>query len=92
MEYKVTAKVKEIRFPSGCDLQVGDAFELERWKINLIKGSICGIALNALYPFAFALRYGAELSWAKEGDSWVFCCPDPKGLAIFELKREPIQP
>jgi len=91
MEYKITVEVKEIKFPGGCDLRVGDAFELEKWKISPIRGSICGIALNAIYPFAFALRFGAELSWAKNGEKWVFCCPDPKGLAIFELKREPMQ-
>lgn len=91
MEYKIIVEVKEIEFPNGCDLQVGDSFELEEDKISPTRKRICAFALNAIYPFAYALRFGAELSWAKNGEEWLLCCPDTRGRALFRLKRVPIQ-
>jgi len=87
LQYKVVATVKEILKPSGCDvLKVGDTFEVAGPRLRILKGDICTVAYNALFPFIYAMRFGGEGVMSR------VCCPDPDGIAVFELKREPLPP
>jgi uncharacterized repeat protein (TIGR04076 family) len=48
---------------------------------------MCGLAFNAIYPFALALLYGAKTPWQKGPDLVTVSCPDADVQNIFELHR-----
>lgn len=85
MEYKVVVKVKEIR--GNCPVsRVGDLLEVTPGP--KMTGKICPTALNAIYPYMFAMRFGAKIPWAAEDKNKVaVICPDPEGLVVYEIER-----
>jgi len=53
---------------------------------RLIQGGICVPALNAMYPYVNAMKYGDPYI-LKGKDTYEVCYPDPKNPVIFELSR-----
>jgi uncharacterized repeat protein (TIGR04076 family) len=81
-KYKIELTVKEIK--GVCDMhKVGDKAEVVG---DEIKGRICAMALHTLFPFIFAMQDGDGFPWL-EDDACTAYCPDPLGLALFEMKR-----
>ena len=89
MEYKITVRVKEIR--GNCDVsRVGDVLEITPGP--KMTGKIGPTAFNAIYPYIFAIRFGAEFPWAEKNKNKVtVVCPDPEGLVIYEIKRVKVE-
>lgn len=81
--YKLIITVKEIKGTCAAN-KVGDIIEVVG---DEIKGNICPMALHAIFPYMFALQYGADFPWLDNKDEIVAYCPDPAGLALFEIKR-----
>ena len=81
--YKLIITVKEIKGTCAVN-KVGDIIEVVG---DEIKGNICPMALHAIFPYMFALQYGADFPWLDNKDEIVAYCPDPAGLALFEIKR-----
>ena len=54
---------------------------------NRIEGNICIHALYSLLPKAFALMYGADFPWVKDGEKPKHACPDGINQVIFEFER-----
>jgi uncharacterized repeat protein (TIGR04076 family) len=48
---------------------------------------MCGLAYNALYPVALALRFGAKFPWQQDPNVITMSCPDAEVNNIFELRR-----
>jgi len=80
-EKKVIAKVVEVR-GKGCDLgiKLGDEYV-----IDINKSDFCGWAYNAIFPYAFALKFGGNFPWEKEGNTTYVACPDPYNTVVFKL-------
>lgn len=87
-KYKVIVEALGIK--GNCpNHKVGDLIEFIGAKI---KGEICPVALNALYPFIFALKYGASFPWEewemmKNENEMIAACPDPINQVTFRIKR-----
>jgi uncharacterized repeat protein (TIGR04076 family) len=48
----------------------------------------CPIAWQAIYPYAFTLYKGGDLSsWYGDPDVAILCCPDGRRPVIFRLER-----
>ena len=84
-KYKIEVTVKEIK--GDCDMhKVGDKIEIIGDEV--VKGRICTTAMHAIYPFIFAIQDGVSgFPWLEEDDICTAYCPDPYGLALFEMKR-----
>ena len=54
---------------------------------NGIDGNICIHALYSLLPKAFAILYGANFPWLKDGENPTHACPDGTNPVIFEFER-----
>jgi len=52
-----------------------------------MKGYICPSAFNVLYRYIYALKFGAEFPWGKDGAIRI-ACPDAKNPVVFELRRK----
>jgi len=52
-----------------------------------ITGDICYSALMTLLPKIYAMRYGVEFPWSKDGDTIFNACPDPENPVVFEIRR-----
>ncbi|WP_455368175.1 TIGR04076 family protein [[Eubacterium] cellulosolvens] len=84
--YKLIITVKEIKGTCAAN-KVGDRIEVVG---DEIKGKICSMAMHAIFPYIFAMQYGADFPWLENKDEILAYCPDPTGLALFEIKREKI--
>ena len=85
--YKIVITVKEIK--GTCTAQkVGDKIEVIGDKVE---GNICTMAFHTIFPYIFAMQYGADFPWLKNKDETLAYCPDPAGLALFEIKRVKLQ-
>ena len=81
-EKRVIAKVIEVR-GKGCDLgiKLGDEFEMD-----IRHSDFCGWAYNALFPYAFAMKFGGSFPWEPEdSNTTLVACPDPYNTVVFEL-------
>jgi uncharacterized repeat protein (TIGR04076 family) len=86
-EYKVIAKVKEIRgFCEAHSKHLGK----DVWEIvgTQTRGYVCPTALVAMYQSIKALQFGGTIPWEKDPDFATLVCIDPLGQCIFELRRE----
>ena len=86
-KYRVIVEASKIK--GNCpNHKIGDTVEFIGAKI---KGEICPIALNALYPYIFAFKYGATFpaKWEtmKKEDEMIAACPDPINLVTFKIRR-----
>lgn len=55
-----------------------------------LSAKICPMALFALYPTTYLMRFGAKLPWCKKwekGESYRVCCPDEENRVVFEIKH-----
>ena len=79
-------KLKVISQEGFCNLhhKVGDEVIISE---SGIEGKICLHALYSLLPKAFAIMYGAEFPWVKDGENPRHVCPDSKNPVVFELER-----
>lgn len=60
----------------------------DKWVMGLyVPQGLCSTAFAALYPFAKALRFGAEFPFAKPDGSVEVICPDAGNPLVFALKR-----
>jgi len=85
-KYRIEITVKEIK--GECDMhKVGDKLEIIG---DEVKGRICAMALHTIFPFFFAMQDGSDFPWLIN-DACTAYCPDPLGLALFELKRIKIE-
>jgi len=48
---------------------------------------ICMGAFASLIPYITTLRFGGSFPWEPNEDEGTFCCPDPKVVNTFRLKR-----
>jgi len=87
--YKIIITVKEVgdRCCGGqCPVhKPGDTIEIIG--VEQMKGHICPTAYSAIYPYAFALRYGAQFPSLEEKGSILVSCNAHRGGTVFELKR-----
>jgi uncharacterized repeat protein (TIGR04076 family) len=81
--YKVIVTIKDIKGTCAAN-KVGDTIEAEG---DVIKGHLCPMALHAIYPYIFAMQYGADFPWLENKDEIDAYCPDPAGLALLNIKR-----
>jgi uncharacterized repeat protein (TIGR04076 family) len=86
-EFKIFGKVVEIRGKGTCSYghQVGETFELTE-----MGSSICQWALNSIFPFFTALKFGGRFPWSDDPDRIRISCPDPDNVVVFEIWREKI--
>lgn len=64
-----------------CGHKVGDVFDFQTER-----GKLCSVAMNALYPYISALRFGAaELPVNPVHGDFRYCCPDPEVGNVFRL-------
>jgi uncharacterized repeat protein (TIGR04076 family) len=86
-QYKVMGKILEIRGTGICSYghQVGEVFEFTE-----MGSSICQWALNSIFPFFTALKFGGRFPWSKDPDRLQVACPDPDNVVVFEIWRERI--
>ena len=87
-EYRIIAKVKELRDASGkgpCPLySVGQEFDLSKPE-ELVK--ICRWAYNSMFPFITILEYDGTIPWEPDPNKAVISCPDPHNVVVFEIRR-----
>ena len=78
--------VKVISQKGNCAMghKVGDEIIISEDGIN---GKICIHALYSMLPKVFAMMYGAEFPWVKNGEKPKHACPDGKNPVIFELEK-----
>ena len=97
--YKIVVKVKDIKdiatidgHKGVCNIhEIGDEYEMIGPKLilgpKLAKKGICFAALKAISGFIDGMKYGANPAFLKGKDVYEACCPDPRNLVIFEIKR-----
>jgi uncharacterized repeat protein (TIGR04076 family) len=61
--------------------KIGDTFDFATER-----GAMCPMALYVAFPYIDILRYGGSIP-GEEGDTGVFCCPDPKVINIFKIEK-----
>ena len=78
-------KIKVVSKKGVCHLnhEIGDEIIVSE---NGIQGNICIHALYSMLPKAFAMMYGANFPWVKNGENPKHCCPDGENPVIFELE------
>ena len=76
-------KVKAVVVESGCaKYRAGDEIVFDGAFLDKEKsGNLCMVALNAIYPFAYAARRGGSI---KEG---LIQCPDCAECVKFRIER-----
>lgn len=84
MAYDVIIRVKTQRGECAAEHKVGDK---AIFKGRRLEGYICPSAFDVLYRYIFALKYGAELPFEKDGAITV-ACPDDANPVVFELRRK----
>jgi len=79
-------KIKVVSQKGVCNLnhKCGDEIIVSE---NGVEGNICIHALYSILPKAFALMYGANFPWVKNGEKPMHVCPDGKNPVLFELER-----
>jgi uncharacterized repeat protein (TIGR04076 family) len=87
-EYEVVIRLVGNRSPCHVGHQIG-----EEWVFDYFTPPrMCGLAYNAIYPFALALQYGATFPWQEEPDVITVSCPDTEVGNMFELRRRVKRP
>jgi len=87
-KYEVVIKLMS----NNCPCHVGHKIGQEWIFDYFTPPKMCGLAFNAVYPFALALLYGAKVPWQTDPDVATVSCPDPDVQNIFELRRRVKQP
>lgn len=82
-EHEVVIKLISNKSPCHSGHKVGDEWIFDYFT----PPNMCGLAYNALYPVALALKYGATFPWSKDPDIVTICCPDAEVNNLFELHR-----
>jgi uncharacterized repeat protein (TIGR04076 family) len=85
--YTVRVTVIKAHPECGAGHQVGDTWEISHVRKGGQKGFLCPSAFHSMYNLIFAMRYGAEFPWQKDGDSWVAQCGDPNTPMLFKIER-----
>jgi uncharacterized repeat protein (TIGR04076 family) len=86
--YKV--RVTIVKAHPGCGAQHKEGDIYEEWMVTKgsQKGFICPTAYATLFPWIYALRYGAVFPWGEgPGNSMVLCCPDVETPVHFKIER-----
>ena len=87
-EYEVVIKLVGNDHPCHVGHNVG-----EEWVFNYFTPPrMCGLAFNAIYPFAMVLQYGGTFPWQEDPDVITVSCPDSEVHNVFELKRRVKKP
>jgi uncharacterized repeat protein (TIGR04076 family) len=81
--YEIVIDVKDQQGTCAAGHRIGDRIIIENVKE---RGHICPTALHTLYPYIYAMKYGAEFPWAKD-DKIRIACPDLENPVVFELRR-----
>ncbi len=84
MVYDIEVTVKSQKGKCAFGHKVGDKILFDG---RSVKGEVCYSALLVLFPKVFAMRYGVEFPWSKNGDTVVNACPDAENPVVFEIKR-----
>jgi uncharacterized repeat protein (TIGR04076 family) len=82
-QYEVVIKLVGNKSPCHSGHKIGDEWVFD----YMTPPGMCGLAYNALYPFALALRLGATFPWSANPDVVTICCPDADVNNLFELRR-----
>jgi len=64
--------------------RVGDEVIIDEHGVH---GDVCIHALYSMLPKAFAMMYGAEFPWIREGDFPTHACPDGFNPVIWRLEK-----
>jgi uncharacterized repeat protein (TIGR04076 family) len=82
--YKVICRV--IHQEGTCEFghKVGDEVVFDG---RTVQGEICFHALYSMMPKVFAMMYGAQFPWLKDGDVATHACPDAQNPLAFEVRR-----
>ncbi len=81
--YEVVIKLVSNNRPCHVGHKIGDEWVFDYFT----PPHMCGLAFNAIYPFALAMLYGAQSPWQKDPDFYKVSCPDVDVQNIFELRR-----
>lgn len=82
--YDVIARVVSQQGTCTAGHKMGDEFTIGREA----PAGLCALALNSLFPIAFALRFGANFPWSPDS-TYRAACPDGRNPVVFELRRKP---
>ncbi|MDL2238334.1 TIGR04076 family protein [Christensenellaceae bacterium OttesenSCG-928-K19] len=63
--------------------KVGDRFDF-----GTQRGELCPMAMHVAFPYVDIMRYDGRPPGGEDGRC-LFCCPDPKVINVFEIKRAP---
>ena len=82
-EYEVVIKLVSNNCPCHVGHKIGDEWVFAYFT----PPGMCGLAFNAIYPFALAMLYGAKTPWQQDPDVYSVSYPDVEVQNIFELRR-----
>lgn len=82
--HDVLIKVISIEGKCSRGHKVGDEWVI---KGNKTPEGVCLSAFQSMIPNARLLMAGGSIPWAPNPEAHIMCCPDPKNLAIFEIRR-----
>jgi uncharacterized repeat protein (TIGR04076 family) len=87
--YKVRVTVAKAHPECGAKHKVGDTYEIWNVRRDTQKGWICPTAWASLFPFIYAMRYGAVFPWGEGPDinGFELCCPDIHTPVHFKIER-----
>lgn len=88
MRKKITITVVDKMGPMGCHHghRIGDTFDYDT-----DRGTLCPMAMHALFPYIDILRYGGTVPKSVHGDIRV-ACPDADVVNVFRIEVESENP
>jgi len=87
-KFQIQAKVKSIKGICPFGYKLGDKIVFNG---RSIEGNICYSALNAFFSKIYAVSFGLDFPWSREGITDMVC-PDPVNPVVFEVRRIAVIP
>ena len=81
--YEVVVKVISQKGTCVAGHKEGDHFLIG----DMTPSGFCTAAFYSIFPFLYALQYGAVFPWEADDDKAIVACPDPANPVIFEISR-----
>ncbi len=83
--------VSDVKGNCNAGFKVGDTIVFIGDKV--IDGKVkCVYGVNAVWPLLHTIAYGGKIPssspFSEGNETFVGCCPDPKNLVTFKMKRE----
>jgi len=80
----IRVTVKSVQGKCSLDHRVGEEYI---FKGGITPGGLCVEAMLTVIPASRTLMFEGRHFWEKDPDVISVCCPDPKNLVVFEIKR-----